>query len=286
MRNLHDGKPICPFRGLGHDVGGGPHYHPIAAWVPAEDSIAAMVRFHKEVTMVGMDGLYIDDFKDSFYEPWAEYVEKISAPPQHMQRCSHEHTPSSSTGQPPNCSSFFATDSSGCNTTLAALQAQFSSWRPVYTASLRRALGRDALLVANAPAPAVSDPSLNGITIEFEHCAGDQRPYLTASGLQAQDLGARSEPGMKLTPVVALNDVCRQTLLGQKALTDMSGLPPVFGLWLTHSEVMAAATQCTVLSQARSKWPWLREGDDMTDCSEEKGPTSCVHCNRSNSSSG
>ena len=38
-------------------------------------------------------------------------------------------------------------------------------------------MGEDGILIANAPAPSVADPSLNGITIEFEHCAGDQKPH-------------------------------------------------------------------------------------------------------------
>ena len=157
----------------------------------------------------------------------------------------------------------------GQNATTEALQAQYAAWRPVYTAKLRVALGPEALLVANAPAPAVADPSLNGITIEFEHCAGDQRPHT-----ERTTVGGIGDPPR-------LNEVCRQTLLGQKTLTDMGGHIPVFGLWLTHSEIISADKQCAEMDAVRRVLPWVREGDDLRDCTEERGAASCVHCNAS-----
>ena len=63
------------------------------------------------------------------------------------------------------------------------------------------------------------------------------------------------------------------------ALTDLSGLPNVFALWLTHSEVVPAEVQCQQLHQAQHELPWLQEGDDITDCTRETGPASCVRCN-------
>jgi len=57
VRNLHDGRPICPFHGLGHAVALG--HRALAVWIPAKDSVDAMVRFHAEVTVLGYDGLYI-----------------------------------------------------------------------------------------------------------------------------------------------------------------------------------------------------------------------------------
>ena len=210
----------------------------------------------------------IDDYKSTFYEPWAEYIELISAPPATMEHCAHEHLHPGA-GRPQHCSSFFSIDSSGKNASLDALQAQFAAWRPYYTLSLRKALGPKAIMIANAPSPALSDMALNGITIEFEHCAGDERPLLR----QLQQQASATTTG--------LNDVCRQTLLGQKAMTDIAGLEPVFGLWLTHSEIVPAPLQCAELARIRSEWDWVREGDDETDCSEERGPSSCVHCNSS-----
>jgi hypothetical protein len=176
--------------------------------------------------------------------------------------------------RPSGCESFFSSDSSGKNATPAALQAQYAAWRPYYTASLRKVLPPQSIIIANAGAGFISDPSLNGITVEFEHCAGDQNPHATAGAAA----GAAAAPGAaELQPT--LNDVCRQTFLGQRALTDTSGLSPVFGLWLTHSEVLSAPQQCAELASIRSELPWIREGDDITDCTREGGPASCVHCN-------
>lgn len=201
----------------------------------------------------------------SFYTPWATYIELISAPPQRMEECTHRSV-HGTVSRPPGCDSNFAIESSSANSSLADLQAQYAAWRPYYTAKLRAAMGTSKILIANAPAPSVADPALNGITIEFEHCAGDQRPH--------QDAMDHSTAG-----VFSLNAVCRRTLLGQKAQTDLAGLQPVFGLWLTHSEVMPAKQQCAELATVQQELAWVRQGDDITDCTRETGPASCVHCN-------
>jgi hypothetical protein len=36
VRNLHDGKAVCPFKGLGR------YPDPVAAWIPSQDSVSAM----------------------------------------------------------------------------------------------------------------------------------------------------------------------------------------------------------------------------------------------------
>jgi hypothetical protein len=51
VRNLHDGKAICPFGHLNSQV------EPVAAWIPMKESVDAMVRFHTEVTLAGYDGV-------------------------------------------------------------------------------------------------------------------------------------------------------------------------------------------------------------------------------------
>jgi hypothetical protein len=203
----------------------------------------------------------------SFYAPWATYIELISAPPQHMEDCTHRHV-NGVVSRPPGCESNFAIDVTGANSSIADLQAQYAAWRPYYTAKLRAAMGPSKILIANAPAPSVADPALNGITIEFEHCAGDQSPHRDATEYLAAD-------------DFSLNAVCRMTLLGQKAQTDLAGLEPIFALWLTHSEVMPAKQQCAELASIQQKFHWVREGDDITDCTRETGPASCVHCNTS-----
>ena len=202
-----------------------------------------------------------DEFGSSFKSQWETYIERISVPPGNVERCSHGHTPPGSV----DCSSFFSTDSTGRNASALALQAQYAAWRPYYTASLRRALGPHKTLMANvltANEPAVSDASLNGVAIEFEHC-----------GKQADGL----EDG--------LNVACRMALLAQKAVTDQARLPAVFALWLTHSELVSAAEQCSQLAQVRAAMPWVSEGDDLRDCTEERGPASCVRCNATSTSS-
>ena len=59
----------------------------MAAWIPTKESVEAMVRYHKEHTSVGYDGIYVDDFQSTFYGPWASYVEEIRVAPEHMERC-------------------------------------------------------------------------------------------------------------------------------------------------------------------------------------------------------
>lgn len=157
-----------------------------------------------------------------------------------------------------------------------------------YTARLRAALGTAKLIIANVPAPSVADPSLNGITIEFEHCAGDESPHAAlragtagpAAVVDAEDVAAFRRAAARARSF-SLNAACTQTLLGQKALSDLSGRESVFALWLTHSEVVPAALQCAELAGVQGALPWVREGDDITDCTRETGPASCVRCNTS-----
>lgn len=63
VRNLNDNRPICPFGGLNNAV------VPVATWIPNVESVAAMVKFHEERTLIGYDGIYIDDYMTSYYGP-------------------------------------------------------------------------------------------------------------------------------------------------------------------------------------------------------------------------
>ena len=220
--NLRDGRAVCPFGGLGHAV------VPVAAWIPSEASASAMARFHAEVTAEGYDGLYVDDYMPAFYPKWAQYTQAISAADSAEELVVCARINPDAFGRPGtagvNCSSRFAVAGDSANSSLADLQAQYSAWRPYYTAQLRQALGNDKLIIANVPVPAVSDPEIDGISIEFEHCKGDEAPHLGSGGGST------------------LSAACAQTLLAQKAVTEQRGRSnsPVLALWLTHSEVVPA----------------------------------------------
>ena len=234
-----------------------------------------MARFHAEVTAQGYDGLYIDDYRPDFYAAWAQYAQAITAADPAdaagLARCARfKPDQYGRAGSPAeNCTSRLAAAGDGTNTSLTALQAQYSAWRPYYVAQLRHLLGDRVTLIANVPVPAVSDPNLDGVTVEFEHCRGDQKPHRAARGYEA----------------AALRPECVQTLLAQKALSEASGraTKPVLALWLTHSEVVPATEQCEQLRAAQAGagglGPWVREGDDVTDCTRETGAASCVRCN-------
>lgn len=79
------------------------------------------------------------------------------------------------------------------------------------TYKLRAALGPDALILANS-AGALSDPALNGITIEMESCL--------------------------------VMEACADALLGQHAVAQS---PATSIMWLTHSEVWRTKTQVALL---------------------------------------
>lgn len=202
----------------------------------------------------------------TYYGAWESYIEGITAAPATMEQCLRNHFPS----RPAACDSYFAIDGMGTNASGVDLQAQYAAWKPYYTAKLRLALGNDKIVIANVPIPAYPDPNLNGITVEFEHCRGDQNPHDAAVD------------GLSVGTSLTLSYACEQTLLGQHALTSMQSalqLPSIFALWLTHSEVIPAQMQCQELAAIQHKFAWIREGDDITDCTREGGPASCVHCN-------
>ena len=57
------------------------------------------------------------------------------------------------------------TDGDGKADTPAETRAQYDKYRPAFSAALRKALGPNAIMVANSDVGQV-DPSLNGLTIE------------------------------------------------------------------------------------------------------------------------
>ena len=76
-----------------------------------------------------------------------------------------------------------------------------------------------------------------GITIEMESCTGG------ASGIHH----------------------CSDALEGQRAATLAAGREPVSVLWMTHSESMSAAQQCTKVASLQELYPWVQAGTDFFD---------------------
>jgi hypothetical protein len=70
----------------------------------------------------------------------------------------------------------------------------------------RRSFAHSAIIIANVNAPSLADPALNGITVEFEHCKGDQSPHALEQDIKQYGVAPRS----------SLSQACRQTLEGQK----------------------------------------------------------------------
>lgn len=87
-----------------------------------------------------------------FYSRWILYAQHISTAPTKdpatLKHCSYSEALGHS-----NCSSYYSIGPEGRNASLADLQAQWSAWRPVYTAKLRAALGTDKIIIANVPIP-------------------------------------------------------------------------------------------------------------------------------------
>ncbi len=108
--------------------------------------------------------------------------------------------------------------------------SQYIAWAPYFSFHLRKSLGNDFLLIANAAGP-LSDPMLNGITIEMESCLDEK--------------------------------ACTDALLGQEAVSHNNGNTGV--LWLTHSEVMPPKQQCDQVHKMQQEMPWVYAGTDFFD---------------------
>ena len=115
-------------------------------------------------------------------------------------------------------------------TTKADAIAMYTAWAPALSSGLRRALGPDAIIIGNS-AGALSDPALNGITLEMEACASRN---------------------------------CTDAALAQAAV----GAEPSVGVfWLTHAEAMPAKEQCERVREMQRLLPWMRAGTDFIDLS-------------------
>ena len=113
----------------------------------------------------------------------------------------------------------------------------YFAWAPAFVATVRAALGPDAIMLANS-AGSVSDPSLSGITLEMEALVGS-RGGGVAKGTAA--------------------------LTGQHAASTAAGRTPVSVLWLTHSDSMPPAEQCARVAELQRRYPWVQAGTDFFD---------------------
>ena len=138
-------------------------------------------------------------------------------------------------------------------TSAVAAVELYTAWSPALSAALRRELdarrppgrtrtagGREQggaaawaghnILVGNS-AGALSDPALNGITLEMEACASRN---------------------------------CTDAALAQAAV---GAQPPLGVFWLTHAESMDPAQQCAEVAAMQRRLPWMRGGTDFFDLS-------------------
>lgn len=125
-------------------------YPGLAAYFPMADSVAALAKFHFDITFEGQpagptgrwDGLYLDNQVATA----AERVSELSA-----------------LGVPVD------TNGDGKPDSAADTLKQWLTFRPQYTRALREAIGPQGVLIGNS-AGALGDPALNGITVEMEAC--------------------------------------------------------------------------------------------------------------------
>ena len=118
----------------------------------------------------------------------------------------------------------------GWATTASDAVAMYSSWGGALTSGLRAALGPDAVLIGNSGG-ALSDPALNGLTLEMEACVRQN---------------------------------CTDAVLAQRAVGHK---PDVGVFWLTHAEAMPPAEQCQRVKAMQKALPWMRAGTDFIDLS-------------------
>ena len=125
-------------------------------------------------------------------------------------------------------------DGDGRVDTATEALAQYTAWAPALVARLRNRLGPGALLLSNS-AGALSDSSLDGLTIEMEACL---------------DVGA-----------------CTNAMLGQAAASAAArpASAPTSVFWLTHAEAMPPPQQCANVSAWQAAHPWILAGTDFFD---------------------
>jgi len=105
---------------------------------------------------------------------------------------------------------------------------QYTNWRPYYTQKLRKRLP-NAIIMGNSGGP-LSDPAMNGLSLEMEYCEDVQR--------------------------------CIDIFEAQAAV---GVSPPLSILWLTHSNIIPPQQQCATAKIIQDKLPWIVIGTDFFD---------------------
>eukprot|EP00295_Goniomonas_pacifica_P046131 CAMPEP_0175911126 /NCGR_PEP_ID=MMETSP0108-20121206/8031_1 /TAXON_ID=195067 ORGANISM="Goniomonas pacifica, Strain CCMP1869" /NCGR_SAMPLE_ID=MMETSP0108 /ASSEMBLY_ACC=CAM_ASM_000204 /LENGTH=346 /DNA_ID=CAMNT_0017233359 /DNA_START=1 /DNA_END=1041 /DNA_ORIENTATION=- len=122
-------------------------------------------------------------------------------------------------------------DGDGQPDTPEQVTQQHFAWAPTFVSRLRDIIGTSSIIIANS-AGALSDPNLDGLTIEMESC-----------------LDSKS---------------CDTAIMGQRAASRGGG-SPLSIMWLTHSETMPPAEQCKRVAEMQVKFPFLLGGTDFFD---------------------
>jgi hypothetical protein len=136
IQDLTNGRTV---RIYGHDPRR-PESGGLPAFVMSQKAADILVAFHRDVTLqVDWDGFYLDVCSPEF-PPWR----KKSLLAQ---------------------TSSFDIDSDGLPDRLDDIDSMYNTWRPYFTAEMRRMVGGDEILIGNANGPLV-DPVLNGIALE------------------------------------------------------------------------------------------------------------------------
>jgi len=197
VRRLPANETVCTYPGL-------------ASFVLYEDSVKALIPVLVDVVReAGFDGMYLDNRVNPATFASEEPIMKLFR----------------------DTSKQYDSNGDGRADTYAEALSQYTAFAPALSLGLRRELGAKAILVGNS-AGSLSDPALNGVTIEMEACT---------------DLEA-----------------CTDAVMGQRAVA----VKPDWGVfWLTQSQLMPAAEQCKRVKAMQVSMPWMRAGTDFVDLS-------------------
>ena len=197
VTRVKDGEPVCGYPGLTSIV-----------WT--EDSAAALAGFVGGWAVEnGFDGVYLDG-REAPNRFASLYKAQIN---------------------PKGEKHLFDTDGDGKADSPDQTLGQYVAWAPFFTVALRETLGPEAVILSNSAGP-LSDPMLNGITVEAESCRDSK--------------------------------VCYSALRAQRDVSfDPSKSESV--LWLTHSELVPPEKQCALVADIQQQMPWVLAGTDFFD---------------------